>query len=476
MGGMTVRVRCLSLAILCLLIVGVPASAQPLLTSQDRLEQWLDAVREHEPGTEDAAFETVASWSTSDVRALWSGIERLIQQMRGENGFSFRSGRSAGRGGGGRNGGGAMAAASSPARFFTLSCAAAGKVTDTVCLNAQPPAAVASPNLLLLSKAVDAARHRGDGDNYILRRGALLHADVAMLAAPVIEAIPDTATTRQRYRVNIVDGRQMAFGQLPVHWQLARMLLDNVKPPSAKRPAPGSDAMVRMWYRATATWMQWHADYETAHLQRAREIFPTDPDLLFLSACIHETYAGNRIQNAIHALVLPPGVQTSVGSPRDELRTAERFLRRALDARPSFIEAQLHMGRVLSLLGRPADAVGHLTKAIAATDDQLLLYYGHLFLGAGYQAVRQDPQSRAAYERAASLFPRAQAPHLGLSQLARRRGERAAALDAMQAVFKIGAAATSADDPWWWYYTSQGRGADDLLSALRRPFLSGDPQ
>ena len=458
--------RCLVLAVVCLLTAADAASSQPLPARQDRLEQWLDAVREHVPGTEDAALNTIGSWSISEIRAIWNLIDRLIGEMRGRNQLTFSVG--------GRGFPTIIDNQSSPLVRPVLVCAATGRLLEPECVKRVPPN-LAPPNLLALSRAVDAARRRGDGDNYILRRGALLHADIAMLQPRVLEPAGNTSTTRERYTVHIVDGQQADFGQVPVHWQLARMLLDNVQPADAKRPAPGADAMVRQWYRATATWMQWHADYEAAHLERGREIFPTDPDLLFLSACIHETYAGNRIQKAIHALTLPDGVRMSVGSPRDELRTAERLLRRALDARPAFTEAQVHMGRVLSLLRRPADAVVHLTKAVAATEDQLLLYYGQLFLGAAYQTLRQDPQSRAAYERAASLFPTAQASHLGLSQLARRRGEREAALGAMGTVFKIGAA-DEVDDPWWRYYTSQGRGADDLVTALRRPFLPGDPQ
>ena len=28
------------------------------------------------------------------------------------------------------------------------------------------------------------------------------------------------------------------------------------------------------------------------------------------------------------------------------------------------------------------------------------------------------------------------------------------------------------DDPWWSYYVAQARDADDLLEAMRRPYLS----
>lgn len=64
--GTTVQV---GLALLCVLMIGPSAFAQVLPARQDRLEQWLDALREHEPGTIDPALETIGSCSISEW--LW---------------------------------------------------------------------------------------------------------------------------------------------------------------------------------------------------------------------------------------------------------------------------------------------------------------------------------------------------------------------------------------------------------------------
>ena len=53
-----------------------------------------------------------------------------------------------------------------------------------------------------------------------------------------------------------------------------------------------------------------------------------------------------------------------------------------------------------------------------------------------------------AYHRAAALSPTAQSPWLALSHLARRRGDRAAALRALQQVFDL-PSEPDRDDPWW---------------------------
>ena len=73
-------------AIVCLLAAAAPASAQSS-SELARLEQWLDAVRLHEPGKQDAPLETVASWSIAEVRALWTDADELIRRMRSRNRF-----------------------------------------------------------------------------------------------------------------------------------------------------------------------------------------------------------------------------------------------------------------------------------------------------------------------------------------------------------------------------------------------------
>ena len=77
----------------------------------------------------------------------------------------------------------------------------------------------------------------------------------------------------------------------------------------------------------------------------------------------------------------------------------------------------------------------------------------------------------AAYEEASARFPDAQSPLLALSQLARRRGDRAGALAAIARVFALPSPAErERTDPWWTYNTAQARNADDLLEGVRAPF------
>jgi tetratricopeptide (TPR) repeat protein len=167
----------------------------------------------------------------------------------------------------------------------------------------------------------------------------------------------------------------------------------------------------------------------------------------------------------------PAGVTFGVDSARSELRRAEAFFRRALEIDPSLVEARLRRGRVLGVLGRHAEARTELLQTIVVTEDPLLLYYGELFLGSEEEALGNRDAAGAAYERAATLYPLAQSPQLGLSQLARRNGDRSGALKAMERMFSVHSDEAEPDDPWWTYHVAQGRNTEALFIELWRPFL-----
>jgi len=422
-----------------------------------RVEQWLKAVLQHEPGAGDDAVVLVGSWPSGDLRTFWIDGAVLAQLTRDPTLSSFRvqllDQRSSQR---------ITYAPQHLRRLKVLACAAAGIVTESPCLELKASAGL-DAELRRLAEAADASRRRGDR-NYVLRRGALLHTDAAMFSAGLIEPLaPGPVADPQRILINISDGREIEVGRGAMHWEIARVLLDAV--------APGPDTMVRLWYRATAAWMQRRNYHDPVHLTRARGVFPNDADILFLSGCEREDYARPDIQAAARAAALPHGITLDIRSEREELAQAEAFFRRALALTPGFPEARLRLGRVLLLRGRYKEAAEELRLATASAGEDLLRYYGTLFLGAAEEALGDDGGASAAYAKGAQLYPAAQSPRLALSALARRRGDRPGALTEIRRVFELPASPAARDDPWWTYHSAQARNADALLEELRQPFL-----
>src|SRR5262249_20488725 len=157
-------------------------------------------------------------------------------------------------------------------------------------------------------------------------------------------------------------------------------------------------------------------------------------------------------QAAVQGMVVPTGVVFDLKSDRGELHQAESLLRRVVAVKPDFGEGRLHLGRVLFLLGQPAEAATEVTRALELTREGILRYYGELFLGAAREALGELDLARAWYSRAADLQPDAQSPHLALSALARRRGDRGTALNEIRRVFELSARDDGHDDPWSIYH------------------------
>jgi hypothetical protein len=413
-----------------------------------RAEQWMKALVLHEPGVADDAVRVVGSWTAAQVRMLWIDASGIIQIMRNPRELGLRKElvftvRAEGQSREAR-----ISYTSTALRRLTaLACAAAGLAISPNCNDLRGEL---DADLLSLATRSGGARSIGD-DNLVLRRGALLHADIEMLTARASEPIATSAVIvgPQRFRRDASDGLTTDLGEVAPHWEVARMLLDNVRPSGMARPAPGRDDMVRLWYRATAAWMQERKEYSMLHLDRAREILPGDADILFLSGSLRELYARPVVQSAMRESMPWSGAAFDVQSQGQELRQAETLFRAALKARPAFPEAHLRLGRVLMLLERPADAAHELRQALGSTDDRLLLYYGELFLGEVQEVLGQFDGSRTAYEAAAALYPSAQSPKLALSAIAARRGDRSGALGAMQQVFELPVrTGPDRDDPW----------------------------
>ena len=218
---------------------------------------------------------------------LWVDANALSQMMRNRSGEGIsvqaRMVQRAGRG----------QKRLHPIRYRRHSCG------GSLCSPAQPAAVLLELQCVLAMKAgrsstpssgrlaiARATRLRGD-DNYILRRGASCTATWRCwrrrpMAPPGRREEGDTGAVGrpQRFRMEISDGREIDLGQQAMHWEMARMLLDFVKPvrPSVSRgpragrrhgaPVVSRDRRVDAAPRRITT---------SLHLDHARRSFPRIP-------------------------------------------------------------------------------------------------------------------------------------------------------------------------------------------------------
>jgi tetratricopeptide (TPR) repeat protein len=400
-----------------------------------RVDAWLQAVYEHRPGEEDEPAYAIARWPNIDLKTLYIDLQAVLRFVR---------------------------------------CPNCGTTTALV-LGTTRKASVTYSKVDLgylrgLAKQVEV---RPGSANDLLKRAAILHADIAMGLAP--EAVPITrgsSESSDRIVLRGMDGRTERIIDRSLHWEMGRGTLDFVGTPKAT-PAPKDDATVKLWYYATMAYLQADAMHDRQHFDRALKLFPADAEVQFQNGCLHESLASPPVQEMLRGTKLPAGVVVDVKSERDELEGAERHFRRALDLDPALAEARIRLGRVLGLLGRHADAAAELRRVTGDFDDERLAYYLALFLGREEEALGRLDAARDAFTRAAALAPRAQSPLLALSHLARAAGDRTAAQESARRVLDLPANEADRFDPLWVYHYVEGRRVKELLGELYQPFLAG---
>jgi tetratricopeptide (TPR) repeat protein len=390
----------------------------------DRLQRWLVAVAQHEPGSLDDLLPPIGAWSKLELVGVLDDLKR------------FRT---------------FLTRASHPVRPQTYTFEGHDftkrELQELLGLNDQEAA-------------------KGD-INRVLKRGALLHTDIAL--NPVELGITSAPDPQGRLIMRTADGRagRLDFGMF--HWEFARLLLDAVL------PEPGRDEMIRMWYRATIASLHNDRTFAEAgpQLARALVLFPDDARILFYNGALQETFAAASVQSVVQSTTFTPGFTPAVSSARVHLAQAERFFRQALKIDPASSEIHVHLANVVGRLGRHQEAATELRGAIPSITDARLEYYAQMFLGREEEMLGHSSAARECFERAATLYPRAQSPQLALAQLAWRDADASTAFRTIERLFLIPPYQREREDPWWVYEAAHVRDAEELLEAVRAPFLSG---
>jgi tetratricopeptide (TPR) repeat protein len=413
----------------------------PSPSSEVDLSRWLSAVLDHRAGEVDSSLLGVAAMSTDALRALWVDVQVLLRIV------DLQPGERRGTRGEPNQG----------LRYVPLG-------------DGQPGTTTADFSRALRQRFENQAARRSfeamgeqvtrRGRTSVCRRATMLHTDVALLAPEVAAAAGGKASTSAPLKMYVGDGSSLGAETLSLHWDLARLLAGMIT------PDPRLDAFVRRWYHATL--LQAHASetFDSLQLRHGLRLFPDDAQLLFAAGCEREAFASPIFQQfarQIEGMRMRP----DFGPADGELRRAEDYFRRVVDAQPTFTEAAVHLGRVLGLRGQHAEAARVLAAAGDAGGDSTVTYYAALFLGAELEALQRPADAQAAYERAAQAVPAARLPHLALAHLARQSGERADTLDRLRRALAP-VSDDPADEPWFVYRRSHARGFEAARADARR--------
>jgi hypothetical protein len=406
----------------------------------DRLRQWLEAVEQHELGELDDHLRRVASWDRNTLWLVWMDVGTVVSLVREPGIHVF----------------------STPRESEPFSGIYRMPQTSRLPMRTIPYGREDLRRLLAIAKVISPG-----SEDRILKRGAVLHADIAMVGAQLSDPNPARRPRSSNIMLLLADGQQTGVDDAGVQWEMGRRLLDKVRPKTTRKlgPDPGADETVRRWYLAVSGYMQATEQMEVWHSERAVQLFPRDPEILFLAACAREWFSGPQLQNTLLSMNLSRDLFDMIGTEEEELRRAERLFRDSLENDPTRTEARIRLGRVLGRRGRHQDAIVELRRATKETKNRLLQYYSSMFLGAEASALGLTDEARQAYTRAAELYPLAQSPRLAMSTLAVSHGDRAAALSTIQSVLTRDEPQLS-DDPWWSYYASQTRDLEGIVTAL----------
>ena len=429
-------------ALIAFALTVLPAAGQSPSESSGRiaeLQEWMAVVAQHTPGRVDQAVETLRSWnreSLQNVRDDLAAIRLLLCER-----------------------------CAKPAQDNESK-------TELIKVNGQQTwrAVYASDHISALREFIKRSGPQFD-INDLLKRGALAHTDIALRAPPILTwASNNDYQPLQRTVIIVVDGQQAGIEATVDHLDLARRLIELVTPDPRTdlRATPGRDRTVRVWYRATMAALIDRRQLDASHMRAALDLLPEDSSVLFLAAVHHETLASTRYQRGVTTRRFA-NVQV-IQTEQQELRRAEELFRHSLKIDPEYVEARLRLGQVIGRLGRHAEALAELRAALAGSSDATLSYYAELLIGREEDALGNVMDARLAYERAARLFPQAQAPMLALSEIEARAGNRAAAVKQLDGVFAARASNAGPRDPWTVYAQTAGRTGNALLTSIGAAF------
>lgn len=239
---------------------------------------------------------------------------------------------------------------------------------------------------------------------------------------------------------------------------------------------PEAKAFLSRFYVAMTRRAQWsHCIPEAEQWARTGlKRFPKDGPLLMTLGIVLETTAFLTLVPAPRAATLGPQAVRQFEAQTAKLGALWERVRRtfeeALAADRNLHEARLRLGRVLWRLDRPEPARAAFEEVISKSDDNVVLYLAHLFLGRIYEDQNRLAEAEKEYQAALALRPFSEAAAVAISHARLMMGDTAGAREAMdqgleQVRLRVGA------DPYKNYPMSHTREGQTDLDALRKALI-----
>lgn len=244
------------------------------------------------------------------------------------------------------------------------------------------------------------------------------------------------------------------------------------------RGREGVRGFVAPWHTAIARVLLGQARLAPldAFLEHAREQFPDDPAVQFLSGLFSEYIAGPSSFEELAG----PGVSVAKMAQAFErmsqrragrLTDAARWLRAGLEVEPDDPEMLLHLGRVEMLRGHDDNAIRLFQGIIASPRVTVdLRYLAAMFAGGVHERKERLEDAIGAYREAAMLIPGAQTSRIALSETLRRAGRGDESRQVLHDA--VGARRPAVVDPWWPYFVEDSKVTagrlEKLLAEARR--------
>jgi hypothetical protein len=194
-----------------------------------RFETWLEAVARHRPGDLDESVRLISTWNQEQLRLIWMDALTIVSLIRQPDVSLFY--------------------VSEPDRSGSTNT----RQISPVATNRSRQVLYAAGELRRLraiAKRVSPKETPGP-ENNVLRRGAMLHADIEILANARTRASASNARpTPDGATLFMDDGQQLGLANTVSHWNHGRRLLDGVRPLESRdsfktRPDPAADDTVR---------------------------------------------------------------------------------------------------------------------------------------------------------------------------------------------------------------------------------------